>query len=83
MDRFEDVGYEFQEMAKFEKYFNRVIVRYPLRRQSKIRLANEVFDDFEVSHLIPINFNLDDFNRFFEHFVLFALDGLQNFERFH
>ena len=62
LDRFEDVGYEFKEMAKFEKYFNRVIVRYPLRRQSKIRLAAEVFDDFEVSHLIPINFKLDNFS---------------------
>lgn len=57
---FNDVGYRYKEVAKFQKYFNRLIVRYPLRRQSKIRKAEEIIDDLEVTHLIPSTFGTID-----------------------
>jgi hypothetical protein len=51
------VGYNFKEIIKFDKYINRLIVSYPIRRQSKIRKAEEIFDDFEVTHILPITFD--------------------------
>lgn len=57
---YNEVGYDFKEMTKFDKYVSKLIVKYPLRRQSKIRKAEEVFDDFEVRYVLPSTIDMID-----------------------
>ena len=42
------VGYEYEVLSDFEKYFGRLIIRFKNESQNMIRLATSVIDDCEV-----------------------------------
>lgn len=55
------IGYEYETLTDYEKYFGRVIVRYKNQSQTMIRLANSVIDDCEVEQILPDIFDNDIF----------------------
>lgn len=55
------IGYEYETLADYEKYFGRVIVRYKNQSQTMIRLANSVINDCEVEQILPDIFDNDIF----------------------
>ena len=55
------VGYEFETLTEYEKYFGRVIVRYKNKSQNMVRLATSVIDDCEIAQILPDVFDNDIF----------------------
>jgi len=53
LNRFEGVGYEYEELPDFKKYFGRLVVRYQNKVQAMVRRADQVFDDCEVVQILP------------------------------
>ena len=61
LHKFDDVGYEYQVLTEYEKYFGRLIVKYKNKSQNLIRLATSVINDCEVVQLLPDTFDNDIF----------------------
>jgi len=58
---FKGIGYEYETLTEYEKYFGRLIVRYKNQSQTMIRLANSVIDECEVEQILPDIFDNDVF----------------------
>ncbi|MHA8100815.1 GIY-YIG nuclease family protein [Aquirufa nivalisilvae] len=64
LDKFDDVGYEFETLLEYEKYFGRLIVKFENKVQAMIRLAETVIEDIEdieVIQILPNTFDNDIF----------------------
>lgn len=61
LNKFNDVGYEYEPILKYKKYFGRIIVRYHNKSQNLVRLAKNLIDKLEVIEILPEKFNNDDF----------------------
>ncbi len=55
------VGYEYETLSEYEKYFGRLIVRFKNKSQTMIRLATSVIDECEVVKILPDTFDNDIF----------------------
>lgn len=55
------VGYEYEFLSEYQKYFGRLIIKYRNKVQSMIRLAKSVIHDCEVVQILPDTFNNDIF----------------------
>ena len=55
------VGYKYEILTEYEKYFGRLIIKFKNRSQAMIRLANSVIDDCEVVQILPDTFDNDIF----------------------
>ncbi len=55
------MGYEYEILSKYQKYFGRMIVKYKNRTQTMIRIAKSVIDDCEVEQILPHVFGNDTF----------------------
>lgn len=55
------VGYEFEELDEYEKFFGRLIVKYKNKVQTMIRNAESVIEDCYVSQILPDTFDNDIF----------------------
>ena len=58
---YEGVGYEYEKIPKYEKYFGRLIIRYKNNYQQMIRNARTVIDDCEIFEIIDDTFDDDNF----------------------
>lgn len=58
---FDGVGYEYEVLEEFEKYFGRVIVRFKNRSQTMVRTGTSVIDKCEVAEILPDIFDNDIF----------------------
>lgn len=58
---FDGVGYEYEVLSDYEKYFGRLIVKFKNKAQTMIRLANSVIDECEVVQILPDTFDNDIF----------------------
>lgn len=58
---FDGVGYEYEVLSDYEKYFGRLIVKFKNKAQTMIRLANSVIDECEVVQILPDTFDHDIF----------------------
>jgi len=58
---FDGVGYEFEALNEYSKYFGRLIVRYKNSTQALIRWAETIIDDFEIYQILPDIFDNDIF----------------------
>lgn len=58
---FNGVGYEFDILTEYEKYFGRLIISFKNKSQTMVRLANSVINDCEVVQLLPNIFDNDIF----------------------
>ncbi len=55
------VGYEYETMTEYEKYFGRLIIKFDNKAQTMIRKAKSVIDDCEISQILPDTFDDDIF----------------------
>ncbi|HOK21631.1 MAG TPA: hypothetical protein PLO66_02935, partial [Bacteroidales bacterium] len=55
------VGYEYETMTEYEKYFGRLIIKFDNKAQTMIRKAKSVIDDCEISQILPDKFDNDIF----------------------
>tara|TARA_Y100000385_G_scaffold135691_1_gene140964 strand:+ start:2129 stop:2950 length:822 start_codon:yes stop_codon:yes gene_type:complete len=61
LNKFNAVGYEYETLTQYEKYFGRLIVKFKNKSQTMIRLANSVINDCEVHQILPDTFDNDIF----------------------
>jgi len=55
------VGYEYEVLDEYEKYFGRLIIKFKNKAQTMIRLADSVIDECEVLQILPDTFDNDLF----------------------
>ena len=55
------VGYEYETLTEYEKYFGRIIVRFKNKSQNMVRKATSVIDDCEIAQILPDIFDNDIF----------------------
>lgn len=55
------IGYEYETIEEFEKYFGRLIIKFKNSSQNMIRNAESVFEDCEIVQLLPDVFDNDLF----------------------
>jgi hypothetical protein len=55
------VGYEYETLSEYEKYFGRLIIKFKNTSQNMIRNAESVIVDCEVAQLLPDIFDNDIF----------------------
>ena len=61
LNKFNDVGYEFEVLEKYRKYFGRIIVKYKNSSQTLIRNALTIINDCEIHQILPDVFDNDLF----------------------
>ncbi len=61
LDKLSAIGYEYEILSEYEKYFGRLIVRYKNTSQNLVRLASSVMDECEVEQILPDIFDNDIF----------------------
>lgn len=61
LNKFNGVGYEYEILTKFEKYFGRLIIRFKNKSQNMIRIGNSVIEECEVAKILPDIFDNDIF----------------------
>lgn len=61
LNKKDGVGYEYEKLSKYEKYFGRLIIKYHNKSQNLIRLGKNLIDQLEVIEILPEQFNDDDF----------------------
>ena len=61
LEKYDAVGYEYQTLEEYKKYFGRLIVRYKNRSQNMIRKAENVINECEVFEIINDTFEDDSF----------------------
>ena len=55
------VGYEYEPLTDYEKYFGRIIVRFKNKSQNMVRKAESVIDDCEIAQILPNVFEMTYF----------------------
>lgn len=55
------VGYEYETLTEYEKYFGRIIVRFKNKSQNMVRKAESVINDCEIAQILPDVFDNDIF----------------------
>ena len=61
LNRLNDIGYEFETLSEYEKYFGRLIIKFKNTSQNMIRNAESVINDCEVTQILPDTFDNDIF----------------------
>jgi hypothetical protein len=61
LDTLNGVGYEYEILPEYQKYFGRLIIKYKNKVQTMIRRAESVIDDCEVIQVLPDIFDNDIF----------------------
>ena len=61
LNKFNDVGYNYEVLNVYKKYFGRLIIKFKNKSQNMIRLATSVMDDCEVVQILPDTFDNDIF----------------------
>lgn len=61
LNKLNAVGYEYETLVKYEKYFGRLIIQFKNKSQNLIRKAESVIGECEVYELISDTFENDNF----------------------
>ncbi|MEO1209527.1 MAG: GIY-YIG nuclease family protein [Cyanobacteria bacterium J06638_20] len=61
LNKLNAVGYEYEALPEFKKYFGRLIIKFKNKSQTMIRLAKSVIDECEVVQILPDIFDNDIF----------------------
>jgi len=61
LNKFDGVGYKYEILLDYEKYFGRLIVKFKNKSQTMIRLAESVIGECEVVQILPDTFDNDIF----------------------
>jgi hypothetical protein len=55
------VGYQYETLTEYEKYFGRLIVRFKNKSQNMVRRAESVIEDCSIAQILPDIFDNDIF----------------------
>ncbi len=58
---FNGIGYDYEILSEYEKYFGRLIIKFKNTSQNMIRNAESVINDCEVEQILPDTFDNDIF----------------------
>lgn len=58
---YDNMGYEYETLEKYKKFFGRVIVRYKNKTQQMVRKAESLINEIEVYEVIDETFDDDGF----------------------
>lgn len=58
---FNGIGYEYETMTEYDKYFGRLVIHYKNKAQAMIRNASSIIHDCEVVQILPNIFDNDIF----------------------
>ena len=61
LNKYNAVGYEYETLEKFKKYFGRLIVRFKNKSQNLVRKAESVINECEIYEIISDTFEDDNF----------------------
>lgn len=61
LNRFSAVGYEYESVKEYEKYFGRIIIEYKNKGQQMVRRAESVINDCRVLQILEDTFDNDIF----------------------
>ena len=61
LNKFNGVGYEYETLSEYEKYFGRLIIKFKNKSQTMIRLATSVINECEIHQILPDTFDNDIF----------------------
>ncbi len=61
LNKLDGVGYEYEILPQYEKYFGRLIIKFKNKTQNMIRNANSVINHCEVFQILPDIFENDIF----------------------
>ncbi|MEG0094327.1 MAG: DUF6508 domain-containing protein [Erysipelotrichaceae bacterium] len=61
LNKFNDIGYEFEVLEQYRKYFGRIIVKYKNSSTQLIRNALTIINDCEIHQILPDVFDNDLF----------------------
>ena len=61
LNKLNGVGYDYQDLPEYEKYFGRLVVKFKNKAQTMIRNAESVIDECYVSQILPDTFDNDLF----------------------
>lgn len=61
LEKYNGVGYEYETLEKYKKYFGRLIIKYKNKSQNMVRNACSVIDECEVYEIINDTFEDDEF----------------------
>jgi len=61
LNKFNDVGYEYQTIKEYDKYFGRVIIEFKNKAQNMVRRAESVINDCKVIQILEDTFDNDTF----------------------
>jgi hypothetical protein len=61
LNKLNAVGYEYETLKQYEKYFGRLIIQFKNSVQQMVRLAEAVINDCEVYQILPDIFDNDIF----------------------
>ncbi len=61
LNKLDSVGYEYETVQEFEKYFGRIIIEFKNKSQNMVRKANSVINDCKVVQIIENTFDDDLF----------------------
>ncbi len=55
------VGYDYEMLEQYKKYFGRLIIKFHNKSQNMIRLAKNLINELEVIEILPEKFDDDNF----------------------
>ena len=58
---YNEIGYEYETLDKYDKYVGRLIVRFKNKSQTMIRKAESVINECEIAQILPDKFDDDLF----------------------
>lgn len=61
LNKFNDIGYEFEEIDQYRKFLGRIIVKYKNTSQTLVRNASSLIHECEVHQILPDIFDNDIF----------------------
>lgn len=61
LNKFGAVGYEYETIEKYKKYFGRLIIKYKNKSQNMIRNAESIMDECELYEIIEYTYDNDGF----------------------
>jgi hypothetical protein len=61
LNSFNGIGYEYEILSEYEKYFGRLIIRFKNSHQNMIRYAATVIDECDVAQILPDIYDNDIF----------------------
>lgn len=61
LDRYDAIGYEYDELPEYKRFVGRLVVRFKNRSQNMVRRADTLVHDMTIDAILPDGYDLDEF----------------------